>query len=317
MSWPTLYARSKAARVTRARGEEEEVAGVGTLGPLGTSEICMRKSHVLALVLSAVLSGAACDIQAGNGNFDIDFASGKAQDTWSRSYKVAADGKFELINVNGKVTAEAGTGDEVVVEGRRTAKARSDEAAKELLGKLEIREEVSGTTVRVESRPPRLHGFSSHEIEWTVKVPKGLAVDLRTVNGGVRLNNLNGAIYAKTTNGGVKGVGIVPTTIEATSVNGGVEIELAAPLDTTDSVELETVNGGVELHMPSESKATIAARCVNGGIRKEGLEIDTEAAREGESRRRLNGTMNGGGAKVNLSTTNGGIRLTRSSGPTT
>lgn len=279
----------------------------------------MRNPSVLAFVLAAGLAVSGCDIQAGNGNFDIDFASGKAQDTWSRSYKVAADGKFELINVNGKVTAEAGTGDEVVVEGRRTAKARSDEAAKELLGKLEIREEVSGTTVRVESRPPRLHGFSSHEIEWTVKVPKGVAVDLRTVNGGVRLNNLNGAIYAKTTNGGVKGVGIVPTTVEATSVNGGVEIELAAPLDTTDSVDLETVNGGIELQMPSESKATISARCVNGGIRKEGLEIevDTEVAREGESRRRMSGTMNGGGAKVNVSTTNGGIRLTRSSGPTT
>jgi DUF4097 and DUF4098 domain-containing protein YvlB len=126
------------------------------------------------------------------------------------------------------------------------------------------------------------------------------------------VNNLNGAIHAKTTNGGVKGTGIVPTTIEASSVNGGVEIELAAPLDTTDSVELETVNGGVELHMPSESKATIAARCVNGGIRKDGLEIvsDTEG-RESESRRRLNGTMNGGGAKVNLNTTNGGIRLIR------
>ena len=277
----------------------------------------MRKAPVLALVLVAGLSVAGCDIQAGNGNFDIDFASGKAQDTWSRSYKVAADGRFELINVNGKVTAEASTGDEVVVEGRRTAKARSDEAAKELLAKLEIREEVSGTTVRVESRPPRLHGFSSHEIEWTVKVPKGVAVDLRTVNGGVRLNNLNGAIRAKTTNGGVKGSGIIPSTIEATSVNGGVEIELAAALDTTDSVELETVNGGVELQMPAESKATIAARCVNGGIRKDGLEIETESAREGESRRRLNGTMNGGGAKVNLSTTNGGIRLTRSGVPTT
>jgi hypothetical protein len=66
--------------------------------------------------------------------------------------------------------------------------------------------------------------------------------------------------------------------------------------------------------MPSESKATIAARCVNGGIRKEGLDIETEGGTndsERERRRRLNGTMNGGGAKVNISTTNGGIRLLR------
>ncbi len=116
----------------------------------------MRKLSLLALVLSVGLSVAACDIQAGeNGDFSVDIASGKATDTWSRTYTVAAGGRFELINVNGRITAEPTDGKDVVVEGRRTAKGRSDEAAKELLAKLEIREEVGGSTVRVESRPPR------------------------------------------------------------------------------------------------------------------------------------------------------------------
>ncbi len=153
------------------------------------------------------------------------------------------------------------------------AKARSDEAAKELLAKLEIREEVGGSTVRVESRPPRTSGFGGHEIVWNVKVPKGLTVDLRTINGGVRLDGLSGEIHAKTTNGGVKGQNIIPETIEASSVNGGVEIELGAPLDSTDSIDMSTVNGGVTLSMPSESKATITARCVNGGVRVYDLDI--------------------------------------------
>ena len=272
----------------------------------------MRRPSILALVFAAGLAVSGCDIQAENGKFDIDFASGKAQDTWSRTYKVPAAGRFELINVNGKITAESTDGAEVVVEGRRTAKARSDEAAKDLLAKLEIREEVGESTVRVESRPPRLSGFSGHEIEWTIKVPKGLIVDLRTINGGVRLNGLSGEIHAKTTNGGVRGAGITPSVIEASAVNGGVEFELASPLDSTDSIELETVNGGVELSLPSESKATIAARCVNGGVRVDGLDITTEEQRNDfDRKRRLNGTMNGGGAKVNMSTTNGGVRLTR------
>ena len=207
----------------------------------------MRKLSLLALVLSAGLSVAACDIQAGeNGHFSVDIASGKATDTWSRTYTVPAGGRFELINVNGRITAESTDGKEVVVEGRRTAKGRSDEAAKEILAKLEIREEVGESTVRVESRPPRISGFGGHEIEWTVKVPKGLTVDLRTVNGGVRLDGLSGEIHAKTTNGGVKGQNIIPETIEASSVNGGVEIELGAPLDSTDSIEITTVNGGVD-----------------------------------------------------------------------
>jgi DUF4097 and DUF4098 domain-containing protein YvlB len=279
----------------------------------------MRRLPILGLVLVASLAGTACDIQtSANGEFDIDFSAGKATDTWSRTYTVEQGGRFELINVNGRIIAEAGDGKEIVVEGRRSAKARSDEAAKEMLAKLEIREEVSGTSVRVESRPPRISGFGGHEIEWTVKVPKGIVVDLRTVNGGVRMNGLSGEIHAKTTNGGVKGSNLVVDSLEASVVNGGVEIELGAPLDATDRIDLSTVNGGVAVALPAESRASITARAVNGGVRAaEELRIEQEErSSERESRRRLTGTMNGGGAKVNVSTTNGGVRLSQTGNTT-
>lgn len=280
----------------------------------------MRRLPFLPVLLLSSLLAAGCDIQtSADGNFDIDFASGKATDTWSRTYTVEQGGRFELINVNGRITAEPTDGKEVIVEGKRTAKGRSDEAAKEMLAKLEIREEVGGSAVRIESRPPRMSGFGGHEIEWTVKVPKGIIVDVRTTNGGVRLNGLSGEIHAKTTNGGVKGVNLVVDSLEASVVNGGVEIELGAPLDATDSVELTTVNGGVQFSLPSESKATIAARAVNGGVRAAdelNVQREDEDDSEREQRRRLNGTMNGGGAKVNVNTTNGGVRLSRAGNTT-
>jgi hypothetical protein len=279
----------------------------------------MRKLLLLGLILAVGLSVSACDVQtSADGHFSFDIAQGKATDTWSRTYTVPAGGRFELINVNGRITAEATEGKDVVVEGKRSAKARSDEAAKEMLGKLEIREEVGDSTVRVESRPPRMSGFGGHEIEWIVKVPKGLTVDLRTVNGGVRMNGLSGEIHAKTTNGGIKGTNLVIDNLEASVVNGGVEIELGSPLDATDAVELTTVNGGVTFALPSESKAAITARAVNGGVRaSDDLKIEREdESTEREARRRLTGTMNGGGARVNVSTTNGGVRLSRSGSST-
>jgi hypothetical protein len=273
----------------------------------------MRKISVLAAVFAVGLATSGCDIRTdAKGDFSFDISGGKATETWSRNYKVAANGRFELINVNGRITAEPTDGAEVIVEGRKTAKARSDEAARDLLAKLEIREEVGDSTVRVESRPPRLNGFSGHEIEWTVKVPKGIVLDLRTTNGGVRLNDLTNEIHAKTTNGGVKGENIVPTRFEGSAVNGGVELNVAVPLDDTHAIELETVNGGVTLGLPAASKATIAARCVNGGVHVEDLDINREEqsnSNDWERKRRLNGTMNGGGAKITLSTTNGGVHL--------
>jgi DUF4097 and DUF4098 domain-containing protein YvlB len=281
----------------------------------------MRNPSILALVFAVGLATSACDIKtSANGNFSFDIAAGKAEDTWSRTYKVADRGRFELINVNGRITAEPAAGADVIVEGHRVAKATSDDAAKDLLAKLEIREEVGESTVRVESRPPRFNGgFNGIQIEWTVKVPKGVVLDLRTVNGGVRLNGLTNEVHAKTTNGGVQGDKLDASVLEATAVNGGINIDLAQPLESSDSIEMETVNGGVMLSLPNESKATIEARCVNGGVRVGELDIkrDDQGGSDFEKKRRLSGTMNGGGASVKLNTTNGGIHVARTAKSTT
>jgi hypothetical protein len=277
------------------------------------------KVALLGLVLSAGLSVAACDIKTdASGDFSFGMSAGKATDTWTRTYTLADKGRLELINVNGRITAEPATDDKVTVEGHRTAKGSSDEAAKENLAKMEIREEVSGDRVRVESRPPRLSGMGGHEIEWTIKVPKGVIVDLRTVNGGVRINGLSGEVHAKTTNGGVKGSLATTTLFEGSSVNGGIEVAITGALDANASIDLETVNGGVEVELPAASRATISARAVNGGVRVNDLDVQrTEEPTSFDSKRRLEGTMNGGGAKVTISTTNGGVRISRSNGPTT
>ena len=122
---------------------------------------------------------------------------------------------------------------------------------------------------------------------------------------------------AKTTNGGVKGTNVNANILEASSVNGGIDIELGAALDPAGTIDIETVNGGVTLGLASESKATIVARAVNGGVRVDGLDIQKqEQSNSFESKRRLEGTLNGGGAKVNISTTNGGVRISRVGGTT-
>lgn len=277
------------------------------------------KLPLVGLVLTVGLSVAACDVKTdASGDFSFDIASGKAQDTWTRTYTLADQGRLELINVNGRITAEPAPDDKVTVEGRRSVKASTDEAAKEKLAELQIREEVTGDRVRVESRPPRLSGFGGHEIEWAIKVPRGVVVDLRTVNGGVRITGLQGEVHARTTNGGVRGKDVGTQILEASSVNGGIEIEFTRPLESTASVEVETVNGGVELGLMADSKATISARAVNGGVSVTDLPVEKqEQANSFESKRRLEGTLNGGGAKVKISTTNGGVRITRSGGPTT
>jgi hypothetical protein len=281
-----------------------------------------RKMLTLSAVAAAAVTVAACDIAVnGDGGFNLDFAAGKAQDTWTRTYPLDRGGRIEVINVNGRITAEATDGKSVEVVAERTAKGATDEGAKDLLEQIEMREEAGDARVRIEVRAPRMRGPSGHEIKWTLKVPRGVAVDLRTINGGVRMNGLEGEIYAKTTNGGITGTAIAATGVDASVTNGGVEIELARPV-STGAFELQAVNGGVSLTLPADSKADVAARSVNGGINVEGLDLTVsgeERSNPGEQRneraksfrRRLDAQLNGGGARVSLETVNGGVKILR------
>lgn len=271
----------------------------------------MFRNRLLTLGFASALvcATAACDVQVGKDGVSMDLATGRAQDTWTRSYTLAAGGRLELINVNGRIDAEPATGGAVELVGERTAKATSDEAAKDLLGKVEMREEVGESRARVEVRAPRTFGVSNVEVRWIVKVPRGVVVDLRTVNGRVAMKGLDGEVHAQTVNGGVEGKGLSVTSLEASTVNGGVDIELAAPLAGEGSVSLEAVNGGVSLALHGESRASVTARVTNGGINTTGLDLQLTGE---QSRRRLEGTLNGGGARVTLETTNGGVRLSKS-----
>ena len=267
-----------------------------------------RKTTRIAAILVATAALAACDIAVdGHGGFDFGLAAGKAQDEWTRSYSVAPGGRLELINVNGRITAEASDGNQIELRAERSAKATSDEAAKDLLARIEMREEVGADRVRVEVRPPRLSGPSGHEFKWTVRVPRGVAVDLRTVNGGVRLSGLDGEVRARSTNGGINGSALRATAVDAAVTNGGVEIELLKAVDA-GSFELEAVNGGVSITLPEDSRADISGRCVNGGVSTSGLSLDTVGE---QSRRRLEARLNGGGARISLQTVNGGVSVGR------
>ncbi len=91
--------------------------------------------------------------------------------------------------------------------------------------------------------------------------------------------------------------------MRATTTNGGVELELAS---MTQPVHVSTTNGGVSVRIPSNAKADLQATCTNGGIDVSGLELDIEGEK---TRRRLAGRLNGGGPRLEVSTTNGAIEI--------
>lgn len=272
-----------------------------------------RAGLVSALIVAASAMAAGCDVKmVADGDVSVDVFHGRAHDTWSRSYTIAPGGRLEIINVNGQISAEASTGATVEISAERSVSAGSDEAAAEVLAKIEMREEVGPDRVRVETLAPRLR-LGGHKVTFVVKVPAGVNVDLRTVNGGVLLENVGGEVRATSTNGAVRGRLAGASLVDARTTNGGVDLDLTGALAPDARVTLTSVNGGIRLNVPQDTKARVQARCTNGRISVDGLPF----AAEGEqNRRRVDGNLNGGGGRIELQTTNGGVTLGRSVGAT-
>ena len=258
---------------------------------------------------AAVALGAGCDVKVDAGDVSFGLQHGQARDTWTRSYQVQPGGRVEILNVNGEIVAEASDGATVEVSAERSVSAASDEAAAALLQNIEMREESSDARVRIETIVPRGRRIGSHKVVYHLRVPAGVHVDLRTVNGGVRLDNVGGEVRATSTNGGVRGRVAGASLVDARTTNGGVELELAGALAADGRVTLTSVNGGVRLKVPADTRANVHARCTNGRINV----ADLPLAIEGEqTRRRVDGTLNGGGGRIELQTTNGGVSISPS-----
>jgi hypothetical protein len=264
-----------------------------------------RRGWLAACLAACAVVASACDVNVGNGDFNFGLVSGQATDIWTRTYTVAPGGQVEVVNVNGLVQVEPGTGQTVEIRAERRAKASSDDAAKTLLGKVQMLEDSKPDALRVEAKVPKSAGWNSGvDIKFFVKLPAGLHVVARTTNGGIKLLRLPNDVEATTVNGGVEGEGL-SGTVRASSTNGGVNLSLAGV--AAGGVRAETVNGGVHVEIPRDAKANVSARVVNGGLGVENLTLESIGE---QSRRRVEGKLNGGGPSVELEATNGGVHLT-------
>jgi DUF4097 and DUF4098 domain-containing protein YvlB len=231
------------------------------------------------------------------------------------SWKLAPGKTVEIRGVNGEIEAVASTDGKVHVTAVKTA-TRSDPASV----KIEVVEHERGVTVCAiypsPDGPPNEctpgPKFSSHtkdndvNVHFRVRMPAGIRLDARTVNGGVSATGLRGPATLETVNGAVR----LETTEHgsATTVNGSIDATLGST-DGADELEFTTVNGRITVTLPPDANADVHASVMNGGIDSD-FPI-TIHRRHGSNR--ASGAIGSGGPRLEMSALNGGIRL--KSGP--
>lgn len=242
---------------------------------------------------------------AALGACNLDFSQGiEEKDSWTRSYSLEKGGTLDLRDTNGSIHIQAVDGDKVEVKATRVVKASTPEAAKAELAKFEIKEESSPTLVRIDSTggTTGLHIGLSKRVDYEITVPRWADVTVRSTNGEITVRDIGGMLTVNAINGRITGTGLEKAA-EVETVNGQVDLEFAKLGD--NGVRCKTTNGMITVTIPRTARASLSASVANGGISTENLDVtDTD-----ESRRAFEGTLNGGGAEIRLSTINGAIKI--------
>ncbi|MDX2153176.1 MAG: hypothetical protein SFV54_20700 [Bryobacteraceae bacterium] len=184
--------------------------------------------------------------------------------------------------------------------------------------------ESSNGGVRIEglTGPVRLKTSNGGVKIWKLKGP----LEAATSNGGIEVTEFEGSAVLRSSNGGIRAEG-VRGHFEATTSNASIDARLSSiesgrpvKLDTSNgpiTVTLEEVKGNdiiadtsnssITVKLPSAAGAQARASTSNGNIQ---TDFDV-SVRGTQSKNRLEGAIGGGGPLLDLTTSNGNIRIHR------
>ena len=236
-----------------------------------------------------------------------------AQD-WNWRGRVSPNQWLEIKGVNGGIRAVPSSGSEIEVVATKTSEKSDPDDVR-----LEVIEHAGGVTICAVYPAPRNKEPNECDVgdrwrsntqnndvkvNFTVRVPRGVRFNGKTVNGSVNATGLTADARAHTVNGSVN----VTTTgiAQASTVNGSITVSMGRA-DWDDILEFETVNGAIIIELPGSVDTDVHASTVNGSI-----ETDYPLTVRGRfGPKRLSGTIGRGGRELSLGTVNGDIEIRR------
>lgn len=235
----------------------------------------------------------------------------QAQDRWNWHGRVAAGRTVAIHGVNGDVSAEPASGNEVEVTADKHGRRSDPDDVR-----IEVVEHDGGVTIcalypnsRGRQTSCGVNGANNNnvnnndvQVDFVVRVPRGVHFEGNTVNGDVEATNLDGNVEINTVNGGAQ-LETSGGEAHATTVNGSVTATVRAL--GTANMKFETVNGGITVTLPQGLSADLDAETVNGSITS-----DFPISVQGRlSPRHLLGRIGQGGRQLEMETVNGSIRI--------
>jgi len=216
---------------------------------------------------------------------------------------ITVDGKQ-----NGGISIKGWERNEVLVRSRIESQAPTQAEADQLA--REVRVETAGLSIHAEG--PQTREDYQWYVSYEIFVPRRSDLSLQAHNGGISISDVSGRIDFKTMNGGVT-LRRVGGSVRGSTTNGGVHVELAGVRWDGEELNVKTTNGGVNINMPNNYSAHLETSTVNGNLSSD-FPLNVPLTERGRMPKDISVDLGSGGSPIRVTTTNGGVRVGRSSG---
>jgi hypothetical protein len=276
-------------------------------------------------------------------------SAGLAQtvETIEKSFAVQGAPRIVVTNEDGRTELRSHGESRVLVSVvKEVLRARSDEDARRLADRVEVRIGQEGDRIEVQTVYPKndwsFWGHSEVLVHINILAPAKSDLDVSTADGELKVSGFEGDLRLSTEDGdlsvsacsGVARVsaedgdvtvrdfqGDVDAGIEdgdlrvegklgrlsADAEDGDVDVRLAEGSVMTADWRVEAADGGVKIQVPEGFAADLDVDTHDGSI-----DIDLPATAADMSEGKLTGSMNGGGHRLVIRTEDGSVRLSKS-----
>ena len=196
------------------------------------------------------------------------------------TFKLGGSGELQVSNLTGDITITRGGGNQIRVEAIKTARARTEQQARELLPAVRVEFLERGGRAEIKAIYPRENFGGSNarnvsvSVAYTITAPEGTSINVRTLTGNVKVTGVKGELSLVSLSGDVR-VFDGARVSSATSTYGDVEIR---DLQAKTPLEARSTSGNIIVansRVPRMELGTISGTVTVENVQSEQIEAQT------------------------------------------
>ncbi len=254
---------------------------------------------ILSLALYAAINeqraSAAVALRAQHEESDTrDFSE---REEIRREFQLSPGARVDVSSINGTVDIETSNTNTAEVYIVRSARTREDLNFRRLV--------VEGTpsSLVIRREPRREEGTSRVRHRVLLRLPRQIELTTQSVNGRVRIGEIEGPVTVRSINGGVT-IARAARFAVVESVNGQVTMHLARLEER--GIRITSVNGAIDLRFTGEVNADVRITSINGSFNTDFQNVTMQTRTD---RTNFRARIGAGGTPITITSVNGSLQL--------